>query len=63
MSVRHYLTGLALVAALLVNTGCCCHKHRHACSPCGGGACNSCYASPASRTDVPNLVPVPGNPQ
>jgi hypothetical protein len=63
MSVRKFFAGLALVAALLTNIGCC-HKHRHCCSPCGGGgACNSCYASPASRTDVPNLVPVPGNPQ
>ena len=57
MSVRQCFAGLALVAALLVANGCC-HKHKQCCSPCSRGACNSCYASPASNTDVPTPVPV-----
>jgi hypothetical protein len=61
MSMRQCLAGLALVAALLVSNGCC-HKHKQCCSPCGGGACNACYASPASRTEMPTL-PVPVNPR
>jgi hypothetical protein len=54
MSVRRLIACLALMGALMTSIGCCCHKHKHACSPCGGGT--ACYASPAARI-VPPATP------
>jgi hypothetical protein len=55
MSLRRFVTALALLA-IAFQAGCCCHKKHHCCQPCN--ACTSCYSSPAARLDAPSFAPV-----
>ena len=54
MSLRR-LFGALFVLLAVFTTGCC--GHRHHCQP--SNSCNSCYSSPASRTETPSFIQIP----